>query len=113
MNTDLTVSFKELHTGFLEELKLLEPHGMGNPRPVFHTKGVNVKTSVEKKWENLYFWFSDQGLIYEGVISGRMADEYLWIQKGMTVDLAYSVKTRVWNGQETVQLEIKDVKPVS
>lgn len=113
VNTDLTVSFKDLHAGFLEELKLLEPHGMGNPRPVFHTKGVAVKTSVEKKWENLYFWFSDHGLIYEGVISGRMADEYLWIEKGMTVDLAYSVKTRVWNGQETVQLEIKDVKPVS
>lgn len=113
INSDLTVSFKDLHTGFLEELKLLEPHGMGNARPVFSTKGVIVKTSAEKMWENLKFWFADQGLIYEGIISGRMADEYLWIQKGMTLDIAYSVKTRVWNGAETVQLEIKDAKLVS
>ena len=93
-----------------EELKLLEPHGMGNPRPVFSTKGVIVKTQAEKMWENLKFWFSDQGLIYEGIIHGRMADEYLWIQKGMTLDIAYTVKTRVCNGAESLQLEIKDAK---
>ncbi len=112
VNTDLTVSFKDFHAGFLEELKLLEPHGMGNPRPVFSTKGVIVKTQAEKVWENLKFWFSDHGLIYEGIIQGRMADEYLWIEKGMTLDIAYTVKTRVWNGTETLQLEIKDAKVV-
>lgn len=110
INADLTVSFKDFNGGFLEELKLLEPHGMGNPRPVFLTKNVIVKTSAEKLWENLKFWFADEGLIYEGMIHGRMADEFLWIQKGMTVDLSYTVKTRVWNGQESLQLEIKDAK---
>ena len=113
INSDLTVSFKDFHAGFLEELKLIEPHGMGNPRPVFATKNVVVKTSSEKIWENLKFWFADEGLVYEGIISGRMADEYLWIQKGMVLDIAYTVKAKVWNGAESLQLEIREAKLVT
>lgn len=110
VTVDLPVRFAEFNTMFLDELKLLEPHGMGNPRPVFHTPKAEVKTKPERFGESLKFWLMQEGVVYEALISGRMADEYLWIEKGMELSVSYNVKMKSWNGQENLQLELKEAR---
>ncbi len=112
VKVDLPMKFTDFNTLFLDELQMLEPHGMGNPRPVFQTSGVLVKAKPERFGDGLKFWLSQEGAIYEALISGRNADEYLWIEKGMTLDISYTVKMKAWNGMENMQLEIKAANPV-
>ena len=42
---DLEIRLSDLKSHFLEELKLLEPHGAGNPRPVFCTSPLQLKSA--------------------------------------------------------------------
>lgn len=112
VNIDLTMKFPDFNTVFLDELQLLEPHGMGNPRPVFHSTGVLVKTKPERFGESLKFWLTQDGSVYEAMISGRMSDDFLWIEKGMALDVSYTVKMKAWNGTENLQLEIKAANPL-
>ncbi len=113
VNVDLNLRFPDFNTLFLDELQLLEPHGMGNPRPVFHTSNVVVKTKPERLFgESLKFWLMQEGMVYEAQISGRVSDDFLWIEKDMALDISYTVKMKSWNGTETLQLEVKEAKPL-
>jgi single-stranded-DNA-specific exonuclease len=112
---DLPIRFDELRAGFMQELNLLEPHGAGNPRPVFSTDDLEIKTKPERLGESsLKFWITDGALTFEAIWndkSGLMAGAGL--EKGSKVNLIYTIKTKVWDGIQTVTLEVKEVTPKS
>ncbi len=112
LESDMELSLDELTPEFLKELDLLEPHGMGNSRPVFLFKGLTIKGEP--------FWKGPQTLKFFVTAGGRTAEAY-WtdraqninptlIRANSEIDLLASVKSRDWNGLETVSLEVKAIQ---
>lgn len=107
---DLELSLSDFHSDFIQELKRLEPHGVGNPRPVFLTRGLEIKAKkTPAHAHSLQFWVTDGILTYEAVWQNRTGDGMPDLATGKTVDLFYTVKTRVWDGMESLVLEVKDI----
>ena len=110
---DLEIRFEDLKPEFLTELELLEPHGAGNPRPVFMTKDLEIKSKLEKSpyGETSKFYVTDGNLTCEAVFSDRTGDGTSLIQKGKRVHLTYTLKSKVWNGVPSLSLDVKELIP--
>jgi single-stranded-DNA-specific exonuclease len=110
---DLEIRFEDLKTEFLTELELLEPHGAGNPRPIFMTRDLEIKSKPEKAtYGDIYkFWVTDGTLTLEAVYSDRTGDGISFVQKGRRIHLAYTLKSKVWNGVPSLSLDVKELIP--
>ncbi len=108
---ELEIDLSELKPPFLSELALLEPYGMGNPRPQFLTKNVQIKGKpIRLSPQTLKCWVTDGDATYEALVPDQ--DENLWlVQSNVPFDMIYTVKMRTWNGLETVSLDVKEIKP--
>lgn len=112
IDIDLEISLADLTPRFLRELELLEPHGVGNPRPVFLTRSlvvVRVTPTGRKNSSRPCVWISDGSLTYEVTVSERSGIPFEF-EPGERLDLVYSVSRKVWEGEETVVLEARDAK---
>ena len=110
---DLELQLDDLNGRFIQELKLLEPHGAGNPRPVFLSRGLSLKPKREWIYQTtLKFWVEQNGSTYEVHWTDRMngVDENALTQSAR-IDLFYSIKSKSWNGIETLILEAKTIAP--
>ena len=112
VSVDMELKLHELTAGFLEELELLEPHGVGNPRPVFQTGDLRFKSKPRR----LY------GETYEGVLTdGSLNFQIHLNEKQMLLcaasgsearfGAAYSLKTKQWNGMKILTLVVKNLQP--
>lgn len=109
---DMDLALEDLKSPFVQELSLLEPHGAGNPRPVFHTK--NVKVKGKPRWissGSVQIWVTDGLRIFEAVAADHEGQGLSWLQGGVSFDLSYSVKTKFWDGRENIVMEVKEIKP--
>lgn len=117
---DMELKLEELTTPFLKELEMLEPHGAGNPRPVFMSRDLHMKTQpVRLTPQTTQFYVTDGAYVYEaqwteklrGEGFGDEEDPIKALQKGKRFDLSYSLKIKSWEGRERVVLEAKEIKP--
>ena len=123
IDVDLEISLADLVPRFVKELCLLEPFGMGNPKPVFLTRGLFLRNAVRRGAMNgaqgrdksrpyNRAWVTDGTFIYE-VVGARGRAPQLSFEAGEKFDLVYSVGSKTWDGETTVILEAKDAKPSS
>ncbi|MEK9200495.1 MAG: single-stranded-DNA-specific exonuclease RecJ [Patescibacteria group bacterium] len=105
----------EIDLGFVNwdlwlALKEFEPFGLGNPRPVFYTKNVEVRNpkKIGKLSNHLKFQVGSLDAIYFNYISPSTESERSEV--GGEVDLVYSIDENVWNGEKKLQLLIKELK---
>jgi len=98
-----------------QDLRVLEPFGAGNPRPVFSTRGFKI--------------LSEPQIIKEQHLKLRVAGgdhrpfEAIWWrgleetkqppQINQRVDLAYELEANRWNGDIRLQLNVKDMRLVN
>ena len=110
---DLEISFSELTSQFLCELELLEPFGLGNPKPVFLTRGLGVRNTAPGRGNSSrpQIWVTDGSLTYEIAVTERSGVSFDF-EAGTRFDLVYNVTRKIWQGEEKIVLEVKDAKPV-
>ena len=112
IDIDLEIRLSDLGPQFLRELELLEPYGIGNPKPVFLTRGLRVKKIQTKKIKSSFraqFWVTDGNLIYEMTVPARARIEHDF-ESSELFDLVYTIDQRSWEGEPVTVLEAKDVK---
>jgi single-stranded-DNA-specific exonuclease len=93
----------------LETVALLDslgPFGVGNPRPVFLMRGLQVLQSSFMKERHVRMRLGDGDTVFEAVgfgLAGRVpaADQ---------VDIVFSLDCNQWNGRRSVRLMLKDVR---
>jgi single-stranded-DNA-specific exonuclease len=111
VSVDMTLKLHEVTDRFLEELELLEPHGVGNPRPVFQSADLRLRSKPRR----LY------GETYEVVLAeGSQTFQAHLNEKQMLLcaasgpearfEAAYSIKTKQWNGIKTLVLSVKEFR---
>lgn len=110
LEIDAWISLKEITKRFLKELELLEPFGVGNRKPVFAVKGLSLKAKPKiLNYNTLKIWVTDGELTYEAV-GFKKALDYKLDPASSIFDLAFTPSINNWQGQELIQLQLKDLK---
>ncbi|MDR7562764.1 MAG: single-stranded-DNA-specific exonuclease RecJ [Armatimonadota bacterium] len=112
VDLDAELSLAELDDRFVRSLLALEPHGVGNPRPVFSLRGLRVLESrlVGAGGSHLRLWLSD-GTRHVEAIAPRLGDraERLALS-APRVDVAASVEPSPWPDRDAVRLVVQDLR---
>ncbi len=101
-----------LTTSLLDELELLEPYGNANPQPVFMSQLKLVRmrpVGADQKHLQMNF---DAGRGQIGAIAFSAAGRWPWLEIDQEVEVAYRASKNVWNGVESLQLEVVDIRPI-
>lgn len=110
IDIDMELRLPDLNHGLLEEINLLEPFGQGNAKPLFYSSNLRVKSkpAILGK-DTLKFWVTDGQGVYPAVGFG-MGEYCNLAGSGRDLDIAYSLSLDNWNGNNQLQLEIKDIR---
>ncbi|MGH9947420.1 MAG: single-stranded-DNA-specific exonuclease RecJ [Pyrinomonadaceae bacterium] len=110
---DAHVSSATLSLATVEEVARLEPFGMGNRKPVFVTKDLDISTEpvvLKEKHLRLKLRSSDnktfEAIWWDGVIRSQGRT----LKPGNSIELAYVPEKNVWNGNERLQLVVEDLR---
>ncbi|MGZ4886236.1 MAG: single-stranded-DNA-specific exonuclease RecJ, partial [Candidatus Aminicenantales bacterium] len=107
---DARLSFSDIDGGFLEHFSLLVPFGVGNPKPLFVTEGVEILSAPQiLQRKHLKFLARQNGRVFE-VMGWDKADWSHVLHRGGRVDLAYSILVSEYLGEPRTSLSVEDLK---
>jgi single-stranded-DNA-specific exonuclease len=110
MKAEAETDLSELTPGLLKSLDALQPTGFDNPHPLFVTRNLLVKgcRTVGKDGGHLKFTVTD-GNAWMDAIAFRQG---YWMETMPSkVDLLYAFEDNEYNGNSSLQLNVKDIKP--
>lgn len=111
LRADVELPLGELHPEFLKYLHLLEPTGMDNPEVYFISRNVRTSNAraIGSDGKHLKFLVTDGWITYDAV---AFRQGY-WMETGLPreVDILYRFEMNTYNGRESLQLNIVDIKP--
>jgi len=120
-NVDLEITFDEIFSSNENRMKIprlkrilnqLEPHGPGNMKPVFLSK--NVFTTDVRLLKDAHLKLSitqpNTDLVIEA-IGFNMAEKMDLVAAGLPFDIIFTLESNKWKEKETLQLNIKDIRP--
>jgi len=113
LNIDAEVDIAVLNRGLLSELKRLSPYGEGNKIPLFASREVKIvgqPRRIGSNGQHLSF-FVKQGNVSMKAIAFGMGNHIEKLrQNGNTCSLAFAVRENNWMNNNSIELEIKDIK---
>lgn len=112
LSIDAEVRLSQLSGELVRQLMLIEPCGCGNPRPLFLSRNVQLKGQrcVGGDGQHLRLTLFDDGVTWDGIAfkqgewAGKLPDR---------VDIVYHVEVNEWNGEQRIQLNIRDIRPAN
>jgi single-stranded-DNA-specific exonuclease len=113
---DQVIDLKDINTKFMNELKKMNPLGPNNEKPVFcslRVRDYGTSRLVGKDQDHLKLEIYDDrnsGGPVHGIAFG-MYNHYGYIKEGQPFDVCYSVEENTYNGNTTIQLMIKGIRP--
>jgi single-stranded-DNA-specific exonuclease len=111
LKVDLEINFSVITNKLSDTLAIFEPTGLGNPTPAFATMAVNLidVRSVGTEGKHLKLALENNGKIFPAIAFG-FGNLLVSLKPGTLVDVVYTIDKNVWNGNETLQLKVKDIK---
>lgn len=111
LKADMELGFDCLSWELAAQLVKFEPTGIGNPQPVFITRGVEVCGSriMGKEGKHLKLKLKNNDKYFDGVAFG-FGSIFSRVGDGTKIDIAYSLSENEWNGSRSLQLKIRDIK---
>lgn len=99
MGRDIENIFAAIH--------LVDPSGEGNPEPVFQSDNVQIKCWPTKDGRHLQLRIME-GATWDA-IAFRQGEKAAIL--GERADMIYTIEKNVYNGNERVQLNVRDIRP--
>jgi single-stranded-DNA-specific exonuclease len=110
IEADGEISLSDLTAAFFEEIELLAPYGHGNPRPIFFSKGIQIKSPPQLVGNNtLRLQVGDGTRVCDAIGFGR-GDLLPRLQNTAKINLAYTPSLNQWQGETFAQLKIEDLQ---
>lgn len=109
LNIDMEVSLKDLTIETVRELEKLEPFGEANEMPLFLIKNLKIESiRAITEGAHLKLRLKDENLQIDviGFHLGEYADEY---RLGDKIDIVGNLEINVYNGLESIQMNVKDL----
>lgn len=108
IDAELPLSSVQMET--CEQLARLEPHGMGNTKPVFlarHCKVQQADTMGKLNQHLRVSLFDERGRKVKA-IAFREGPRVTELANNATIDLVYTISVNEWNGRKTAECRIVD-----
>jgi len=114
---DTQIDFSDISENFYSTLKQFQPFGPGNMAPVFMSSSVFDNGSgrlVGSSSEHLKLELLQKEDPYHQfpAIGFSMVEHFSLIRDGKPFDICYSIEENEFRGNITLQLNLKDIKPV-
>lgn len=94
-------------------LSRFEPHGPGNMSPVFISSNVYTTEMRVLKEKHLKLNVTQpKSDVVLPAIGFNLFEKADLVSSGIPFDLAYTIDVNKWNGKETIQLNIKDIREI-
>lgn len=114
LDIDMEITLGSLDDNAVEGINKLQPFGESNPEPVFCSRNLKLaRPAVIIKGEHVKLWVSNGNKTLEAIGFGLARDKDIGaiIKSSPALDLVYTVSFNNWQGMQSIQLKIKDVKP--
>ena len=106
-----TLALDDIGLQFYNIIAQMEPFGPDNMRPLFIAKGV-YDTGYTKLVKEQHISFSvTQGKSNVRGIGYNMPEHMKIIKSGKPFDLVFQLQLNEWQGNQSVQLQVMDIKP--
>jgi len=101
---------REMSWSLWEALQRLQPFGEGNPEPLFLSRRVQVlrTRTVGVDGAHLKLVLSDGRIVWDAIAFWQ-GDRFDPLTN--YVDIVYSLQLNDWNGQQRLQLNVRDLRP--
>ncbi len=108
---DVSCKLEDISVKSIEEMQLLSPFGMNNPKPIIHVKDVTLanvrKIGAEQKHLKIVFEQEEQQLDCVGFGMGHIHDE---LSPAVTVSAIGELSINEWNNLRKPQIMLQDIK---
>ncbi|MFO7951204.1 MAG: single-stranded-DNA-specific exonuclease RecJ [Bacillota bacterium] len=111
LNIDAELEPSELRSELVEQIEKLQPFGTANPAPLFGSRNWELKAwrLVGSEQKHLKLSLQQNGRFLAPIVfSGAYLEPQL--EKDRPVDLALKLKKGFYREQETLEVEVKDIK---
>ena len=109
------IKANEISIDVINNLSKLEPYGMGNPKPLFIIKNVEVNSNGTRSCgsDDIHLKFSGKkDDIFLSGIGFSLVERYKLLQSPLLVDIAFSADINEYNGRINPQMIIEDLRAV-
>ena len=113
LRVDAEATLADLTPELYAQLQGLEPHGFGNPTPVFVARGVRLLAAPRVLKEKHLKLRVGQGGVSFDALAWRMAERAAELPLGRLLDLAFTVEENSYQGVNSLQLVVKDWRPAT
>lgn len=109
---DASVSLQDVSEGLVKEIEMLAPFGHCNPGPLLACREATVLSCREigRNKEHLKLLLKENGAVMDGV-AFNLASGLEEIAAASEVDVVFLPSINTWKGRQSLQLEVKDIRP--
>ncbi len=110
LRADMEIPLRELRPEFIADLEQLQPTGAGNPEAAFVSRGLKVVRAkqVGLDGKHLKLAVTDGRITYDAI---AFRQGHWWEKMPERIDILYQFEKNVYNGRESLQLNVRDLKP--
>ncbi len=102
IEADLKIPLEKINLSLVKSLEVLEPFGIGNPKPTFYSEGVLTGTQLIGKTQKHLKIFVD-GFEF---IAFNQADKFKELSRGQKIKVVYNLEVDRWGGREKLKGKI-------
>ena len=110
---DLKINLNDINSKFYRILRQFAPFGPGNMKPIFQTNGIadtGFARIVGKNHLKLTVAHPEIRSFFYPAIAFQQGESLEYIEQGMPFNICYHIEENEWNGNVSLQLNIKDIK---
>jgi single-stranded-DNA-specific exonuclease len=106
---EIELPLSKLKPDLLKYLSWLQPTGMGNPAPIFMSSGLRVtrQKALGSDGSHLKMAVTDGKITYDAI---AFRQGHWFAQLPQRIDLMYTFELNEYNGQVSLQLNVKDIR---
>jgi len=114
LRIDGCLGFRDINADFAAEMALLAPFGMGNPRPLFEARGVEVVDGPRRlKEKHLKMALKQNGRVFRAIAWRAVEREAFITANRTSLDLAFALEHNRYQGNEYLEMSVSDVRAPS
>ena len=110
VKVDEEITAKDMDINIVNELNMLEPFGEANKMPIFMYKNLRINSiRALSEGKHLKLTLKDENLVIDaiGFNMGHLVNDFLLGEK---VDVLGNLEVNRFNGHESVQINLKDIR---
>ncbi len=107
IEVDAKIGLESINPRTLKDIEMLLPFGNKNPEPIFWAGPLKVISSRVVGKDHLKLKVKEKGLTFDCIGFGKGAFHPL---EGKSVDILFHIGTNTWQGIESIQLVIVDLR---